>query len=85
MQFRAQLFLFGFMIEIGREECSNLGHFLLFSAVWVGPFPQVSGQVMEWPMLELHKIIRMLHVVSCPIVFLLFYERGWQEEGEKML
>ena len=29
-------------------------------------------------MLELHKIIRVSHVVACPIVFLLCYERGWQ-------
>ena len=29
-------------------------------------------------MLELHKIIRVFHVVACRIGFLLFYERGWQ-------
>ena len=29
-------------------------------------------------MLELHKIIGVSHVVACPIVFLLCYERGWQ-------
>ena len=29
-------------------------------------------------MLELHKIIRWPHVVACPIVFFLSYERGWQ-------
>ena len=29
-------------------------------------------------MLEMHKTIRVLHVVACPIVFILFYERGWQ-------
>ena len=29
-------------------------------------------------MLELHKIIRMSHLVPSQIVFLLFYERGWQ-------
>ena len=31
-------------------------------------------------MLEMHKIIRVLHIVVCPIVFLLFYEWGWQRE-----
>ena len=29
-------------------------------------------------MLEFHKIIRVLLVVVCPIVFLLFYGWGWQ-------
>ena len=29
-------------------------------------------------MLELHKIIRVSHAVALPIVFVLFYERGWQ-------
>ena len=29
-------------------------------------------------MLELHKRIRVSHVVCCPIVFNLFNERSWQ-------
>ena len=29
-------------------------------------------------MLELHKTIRVSQVVACQIVFILFYERGWQ-------
>ena len=29
-------------------------------------------------MLQLHKIIRVSHVVSCPIVFILFHDRDWQ-------
>ena len=29
-------------------------------------------------MLELHKTIRVSHVVPYSIVFILFYERGWQ-------
>ena len=29
-------------------------------------------------MLELHKIIRVSHAAALPIVFVLFYERGWQ-------
>ena len=28
-------------------------------------------------MLELNKIIRAWHLVVCPIVFILFYERNW--------
>ena len=29
-------------------------------------------------MLKLNKIIRVSHVVASPIVFILFYEWGWQ-------
>ena len=37
MQLYAQLFLFCFMIEMCREECSNMknDHLLVFLAVWV--------------------------------------------------
>ena len=31
-------------------------------------------------MLELHKIIRVPNVVECPILFISFYEGGWQGE-----
>ena len=31
-------------------------------------------------MLELHKIIRVSHVVAYPIFFILLYEQGWQGE-----
>ena len=55
----------GFMIEIGREECSKC---------CLGPFPKVFWQVKEWLMLELHKIIRLSDVVVCRTVFTWFYE-----------
>ena len=29
-------------------------------------------------MIKLHKIIRLLHVVAWPVVFVLLYARGWQ-------
>ena len=29
-------------------------------------------------MIEMHKNIRLSQVVACPIVFILFYGRGWQ-------
>ena len=29
-------------------------------------------------MLELLKIIRVSHIVACPVVFILFYGRDWQ-------
>ena len=44
----------------------------------LGPFPQVSGQVKEWLALELHKTIGILHLVTFPIGFILFYEQRWQ-------
>ena len=31
------------------------------------PLPQVLGQVKEWPMLKLYKIIRVSHQVECPV------------------
>ena len=43
-----------------------------------GPFLKVFGQVKEWLILELHKIIRVPHVVAPPIVFVLFYGRDWK-------
>ena len=52
-------------------------HLLVFSAIWV-LFLQVFGQVKEWLILELHKIIRMSHLVIWSIVSPWFYERGWQ-------
>ena len=30
-------------------------------------------------MLELHETIRLPNVVSCPIVFILFYDQNWQQ------
>ena len=39
----------------------------------LGFFPLVFRQ---WRVLESHEIIRVLHVVGCQIIFVLFYERG---------
>ena len=43
------------------------------------PFPQVFRQVKEWLILELHEIIRVLHVVACPIDFSLLCDGVRQE------
>ena len=48
----------------------------------------VFGKVKEWLIIELNKIIRVSHLVACPIVFLLFFERGRQGgvfKGRKMI
>ena len=37
-----------------------------------GLFSQVFGQVNEWPISKLHEIIRVLHLVACPILFIFF-------------
>ena len=36
-------------------------------------------------MLELYKIIKMSHIVSCPIVFPWFYEGAWQGGDFKIM
>ena len=63
------------------EECSKLWKWWFFSVFnRLGPFPQAFRQVKEWLRLELHKTIRGPHIVACPIVFVLFYDRschGW--------
>ena len=41
-------------------------------------FPQVFRQVKECLMLQTHEMIKVLHVVACPIVLILFYDRYWQ-------
>ena len=43
-----------------------------------GLFPQAFEQVNEWPISKLHEMIRVLHVVVFPIVFILFHDRNWQ-------
>ena len=51
-------------------------HFSAFSHF--GSFPQVFRQVNECFISKLHKMIRLLHEVACPIVFILFYDRYWE-------
>ena len=41
-------------------------------------FPNFFGQVMECPILKLHDIIRVIHVLACPVVFIWFYDRDIQ-------
>ena len=49
----------------------------------MGHFPQVYEQVNEWPILKLHEMIRLLHVVACPVTSILFEDRDWQGEVMK--
>ena len=50
--------------------------FSVFSCL--GLFPQVFGQVNEWPILKLYEKIRVLHAFVCPILFILFDYLDWQ-------
>ena len=40
---------------------------------------------MEWFILEMHKTIKMTHVVTCSMVFIVLCNRGWQEEVLKLM
>ena len=54
------------------RACSNYVRSLILSIFRrLGRFPDVFEQVKEWLIIELQKIIRLSHIVACPIVFLL--------------
>ena len=59
----------------------NVNFFCIFSRLV--PFPQLFRQLKEWLMLELHNIIRMSHVVVCPIIFYLFIFNFMSEVGRE--
>ena len=61
----------------------NVQFLVFFSRL--GPFPQVFGQVKEWFMLELNKIITMSHAVAYPIVFVLFFDQSCQGRVFKVI
>ena len=44
----------------------------------LGPFPQAFAQVKEWLILELHGVIRLLYLVTCPVDFNLISDGGQQ-------
>ena len=48
----------------------KLSFFSIFSRLCA--FPQVFGQVNEWPIVEFQEMIIMSHLVARPIVFTLF-------------
>ena len=41
---------------------------------YLGLFPEVFGQVNGWPILKLREMINVLHLVACPILFILFHD-----------
>ena len=55
------------------KRMKNYHFFSIFSRF--GIFPKVFGRVNGWSILGMHKIIRVLHVVVCSFVFILFCSR----------
>ena len=74
------------MIKMGREEClvMKFDHFLVFLAVWV-LFPYVFGQLRELLILGSNEMIRVVHVIACPVDFDLLCDTGQQPGVLKML
>ena len=74
--------LFCFRVVIGRgllQVMINDHFFSIFG--YFGLFLQVFGQVIELSILEFHEMIRVPHLVACPIVliffFFFFFDQEW--------
>ena len=61
------------LMQVAVLKVMNNDHFLVLLAIWVF-FSEVFGQVNGWPILKLREMIRVLHVVACPILFILFHD-----------
>ena len=62
------------MTKVARKEYSKLRKNIFFGGFSrLDPFPQVFRQVKECLIPQLHKMIRVLHLVTCLIVFVWFY------------
>ena len=49
----------------------------------LGLFIQVFGQVKEWLLLELHKMIKLAPILACPILLILLCDLGRHEVALK--
>ena len=58
--------------------------FLVILAVWVF-FPKFLGKLKSGLCSNCKKIRWVSHIVTCPIVFILFYERSWQGRVIKVM
>ena len=58
--------------------------FLVILAVWVF-FPKFLGKLKSGLCSSCKKIRWVSHIVACPIVFILFYERNWQGRVIKVM
>ena len=83
---RAQLFLFCFVIDVGRRSAKTYEKSSVLSIFGsLGPFPQVFWQVKECLILKMDEMIRMWYVIACPMVFSLLSNRGRQGGVLKLL
>ena len=78
-----------FILLYGRDWQGGVFKFMkngIFFCIFTrfGLFPQYFGQLMEWSILELHEMIRVLRVVACPVGFVWFYDRDWEGGVLKM-
>ena len=51
----------------------------------MGLVPQAFEQVKEKPVLKFHEMLIVIHVVACPIIFILFDDPDWQEGVLKLM
>ena len=76
-----KLVLCCFWNNIARQACSKLWKKIFYSVFSrLDHFPQVFRQVKECIVLQLHEMVRVLHMVACANVFFFFffYGRDWQ-------
>ena len=59
------------MIKLGIGSAQTYGKCSILSILSrLGSFPQIFGEVKEWLILELCEMIKVPHIVACPMVFL---------------
>ena len=74
---RIVFFLWSGLVE---RKVQSYKKWLFFNTfISLGLFPQVFGQVNGWPILKLHEVIRVVDLVACPIIFILFDDPDWRE------
>ena len=74
MNLPAQLFLFSFMIKVGREECSNFWKMAILSIFLpFGFFLQAFEQFKPWILLNFADIVNFVSLILCSIVFCLYF------------
>ena len=61
-------------VFLNLKKILNFKHFYTF-----GSFSQVFGQIKKWLILEFLEIIRMWHLIECPMVFMLLC--FWSRQG----
>ena len=68
--------------SVSVQSYENWSFFCVFSRFC--PFLQVFGQINDWSILEVHEVIRVLHMVACANDFF-FYSRDWPGKMFKVM